>query len=144
MELKACPFCGKVPEQLELGGLEASCQCVNVKCHMAEEDAIYLRYWNTRPIEDALQTSLTEANAEVKRLALLLEDKSADRIDNELSTLKSIEKEISKFDVEVMSKYLRENKRLRDALEKILITNNMIDIYFIAREALEVKSDKPI
>ena len=53
--LKPCPFCGKMPEVADDG----VCRCNNKSCSMAPY--WYLpKYWNIRPIEDALNTRIAE------------------------------------------------------------------------------------
>jgi hypothetical protein len=63
-ELKNCPFCGEMPEIKYyniLGKYEV--QCVNRRCPTTsagfhEEEAV--TYWNTRPIESAIQQRIDE------------------------------------------------------------------------------------
>ena len=56
--LKPCPFCGKMPEVADDG----VCRCNNKSCSMAPY--WYLpKYWNIRPIEDALHARIAELEA---------------------------------------------------------------------------------
>ena len=56
--LKPCPFCGKMPEVADDG----VCRCNNKSCSMAPY--WYLpKYWNIRPIEDALKKRIAELEA---------------------------------------------------------------------------------
>ena len=72
--LKPCPFCGKMPEVADDG----VCRCNNKSCSMAPY--WYLpKYWNIRPIEDALNTRIAELDAEVTK-GHELQDAYCDRI----------------------------------------------------------------
>ena len=67
-ELKPCPFCGReqhlCPEEIPY--TEQLHECGS--CNVISYD------WNTRPIEDALQTRIAELEAENERLSQLLHD----------------------------------------------------------------------
>ena len=72
--LKPCPFCGKMPEVADDG----VCRCNNKSCSMAPY--WYLpKYWNIRPIEDALNARIAELDAEVTK-GHELQDAYCDRI----------------------------------------------------------------
>lgn len=73
IEVKKCPFCGSEPEIFK--SLEpAIVQCINPSCILAEFDGVEIDKWNTRPIEDVLQTELQLAKGENDKLNRLLED----------------------------------------------------------------------
>jgi hypothetical protein len=72
--LKPCPFCNSDPK---LEGDDhwwyAVCRCgADGGADQTAKKAIEI--WNTRPIEDALRAQLAEAQAEVDRLTVQLEE----------------------------------------------------------------------
>ena len=72
-ELKLCPFCGKEQSEnnfFSCDGYPQACGCWE-KSHTGQEA---IDIWNTRPIEDALNDSITEWKADAERLASLVED----------------------------------------------------------------------
>ena len=71
-ELKRCPFCGNEP--VVEGNLVA---CNNLNCptydnYWTDPMIFTCDQWNTRPIEDALQSRIAALEAENNRLAELL------------------------------------------------------------------------
>jgi hypothetical protein len=59
-ELKACPFCGLIIH--DPNGIEKTCECPNDMDHMSRA------LWNTRPIEDALRSTITAQEDVIRRL----------------------------------------------------------------------------
>ena len=62
-ELKPCPFCGEIPKVNDwtLKGItDKRCFCDNEKCPVYLSKTIAIDDWNTRPIEDALQSRIAE------------------------------------------------------------------------------------
>lgn len=55
-DLKPCPLCGEIPYTTNI-----STWCVNNNCSLYD-NVISATIWNTRPIEDALQRQLNQAN----------------------------------------------------------------------------------
>lgn len=57
-ELKNCPFCGSEPEYFDNSGEGRTnmCWCTNRMC--SARDPMTVVEWNTRPLEDALQSKL--------------------------------------------------------------------------------------
>ena len=67
-ELKSCPFCGNEP--VVEGNLVA---CNNLNCptydnYWTDPMIFTCDQWNTRPIEDALQSRIAELEAEIDQL----------------------------------------------------------------------------
>ena len=62
-ELKPCPFCGE-PVVFNKFAEKVVCEDCGA--------TIYSDYWNTRPIEDALQTRIAELEAERLELRKML------------------------------------------------------------------------
>ncbi len=77
-ELKACPFCGSEAARIELDGGFAWGECM--KCGATSKVVLFItdtndvriaaavKYWNARPIEDALNKRITELETENARL----------------------------------------------------------------------------
>jgi len=53
-ELRPCPFCGAMPEKLRTGYM-----CSTLGCAL-QENTVSEKEWNTRPIEDELQSRIAE------------------------------------------------------------------------------------
>ena len=70
-ELKPCPFCGGMPKVNDwtLKGItDKRCFCDNENCPVYLSKTIAIDDWNTRPIEDALQSRIAELEALVDEL----------------------------------------------------------------------------
>ncbi len=71
-KLRPCPFCGTEPEWSSYHGVYrcGNCDCMvdahTSKGYGTKEDQA--RWWNTRPLEDALQVQINELQAEVDGL----------------------------------------------------------------------------
>jgi Lar family restriction alleviation protein len=86
-ELKPCPFCGTKPHPITADLLTRPCfyyECENKTCHAAEKgwhdtEQEAIDAWNTRPIEEALRTRITELQARVAELEAAL-DKAAHQL----------------------------------------------------------------
>jgi Lar family restriction alleviation protein len=73
-ELKPCPFCGTKPHPITADLHTRPCfyyECENKTCHAAEKgwhdtEQEAIDAWNTRPIEDALRSRITELEKHIK------------------------------------------------------------------------------
>lgn len=77
IELKPCPMCGGVAQvnTWTMHGItESRCFCPNSDCPNSVR-TVALATWNTRPIEDALQSRAERAEAMVERLMRMVEDR---------------------------------------------------------------------
>jgi hypothetical protein len=74
-ELKACPFCGEIPETSKYGVLgNIGVRCENINCSQHTGGFMFIETWNTRPIEDALADENKQLNGallEIKELYIL-------------------------------------------------------------------------
>ena len=66
-ELRNCPFCGSVSDQIDIPYTLPT--CTNPNCKMFKAVAMSFDEYNTRPIEDALQQKLDEMTAYADKLA---------------------------------------------------------------------------
>ena len=67
-ELRPCPFCGAMPM-----GQDDRYMCSTLGCVM-QEDTISAENWNTRPIEDALNSRIAELEADNAEFRQLIRD----------------------------------------------------------------------
>lgn len=58
IKIKRCPFCGKEPTTKKVLGIQDVVKCINIYCQ--QSDWLYLKEWNTRPIENYLKKKLKE------------------------------------------------------------------------------------
>ena len=89
-ELKPCPFCGKEMNDdnfFSCDGYPKACGCWEQTC--TAEDAIEV--WNTRPLEDALRTRVTEIEAENAALREQIKEwrECAEKLDDALADANS-------------------------------------------------------
>lgn len=76
-KLKPCPFCGEMPKVNSWtfkGITETRCFCDNENCPVYLSKTIAIDDWNNRPIEDALNASIAELEAELKITDELLKE----------------------------------------------------------------------
>ena len=72
-KMKPCPFCGKEDlyfEQDEEGETNIVCGWCEYKTRIFQTIGDAARWWNTRPIEDALNKRIAELEAESERFTV--------------------------------------------------------------------------
>jgi hypothetical protein len=100
-ELKPCPFCGSVARGLSNGKVV----CDNDGCGF--NFAMYGKFWNTRPIEDALQKRVEELNGEVKKwqdICTLSDDRAIVCIGNERALRTSLNEAVKEIEAKAYEK----------------------------------------
>lgn len=121
-ELKACPFCGSVPDIEPIEDCEYI-NCSNLDCI----DGVYClttKQWNTRPIEDALRAELEKRTAGMHDAnAVCMEMKhELDRLKEENHALDQINRDIQTAAAhldEVLAELEITDKLLKEATETI-------------------------
>jgi len=74
-ELRPCPFCGNKNIRKNFGIFpELFCSECEATIYAYDEHEDLAKSWNTRPLEDALQSRIAELEAENNRLSVLLHD----------------------------------------------------------------------
>ena len=73
-ELKPCPFCGNTNLHHTETSIFHAVWCKDCGAMVDIDDGDAIKLWNTRPLEDALQSRIAELEAENNRLSVLLHD----------------------------------------------------------------------
>lgn len=73
-QLRTCPFCGKLPIYVSMNGYPANGVTAWVRCEYSMTGEVYtIGAWNTRPVEDALQSEVIRLNMRVDELNALVD-----------------------------------------------------------------------